>query len=182
MSVVLTLLRTHRERKEQYIKALEIEVSRLREVYAQDVHEKEILIQKQQRDIALCRDMLASHGISIEHELQNRNMNMQIKRDQNSLSPSQYSPATTAAYQNVNRGPSSTAGYSPMHDPGFVNGDVNGNGLGAPNHSPSVTHHSTSPSGPDLSELAIKQEPSGVSDMPGIFEQNPQLGIDFILQ
>lgn len=47
--------------------------------------------------------------------------------------------------------------------------------------SPSNTHHSHALHGPDISEQAVKQEHEGVPDMPGIFEKEPQLSIDFIL-
>jgi hypothetical protein len=61
-------------------------------------------------------------------------------------------------------------------------------------HSPGTTHHSYSPQGPDIQEISVKQEPGAIPDMPGmpmsvmrmqgigIFEKEPQLGIDFILK
>lgn len=54
-------------------------------------------------------------------------------------------------------------------------GSVSGTSQGA------ATHHSHSPAGPDIMEQSIKQEPGIVMAMPGIFEKEPQLGIDFIL-
>lgn len=150
----------------------------MRENYMHDVQKKEIIIQEQQRDIAFYRELLASNGISFENELQNRSMAMPIKRDPNSLSPSNYSPASTA-YQSLPRGPSSAAPYSPQQAAGFINGG----GLAASTHSPGMTQHSGSPAGPEVQEVVIKQEtPTAVPDMPGIFERQPQLGFDFILQ
>jgi len=63
---------------------------------------------------------------------------------------------------------------------------MNGGGqMSLSGHSPGTTHHSHSSPGPDISEFSIKQEPGVLPDMPGamgIFEREPQLGIDFILK
>lgn len=187
---MINMTRTHRERKEQYIKALELELSRLREVYLSDsnnattqIQERDILIQEQRRENEALRAILAANGISYESDLDNRklNMSMQIKRDaSNSLSPNPMS-VKPHPYQNVVTAPSSTMGYSPMRDGSYTNG-----GSMSVGHSPGTTHHS-SPSGPEVQEFSpinpIKQEQQGVPDMPlGIFEKDPQLGIDFILR
>ena len=108
------------------------------------------------------------------------NIGMHIKRDaSNSLSPNPMA-VKPHPYQNVVTAPSSTMGYSPMREPQYTNGG----GLSV-GHSPGTTHHS-SPSGPEIHEtspMASQQEHHGVPDMPtGIFEKEPQLGIDFILK
>lgn len=184
------MTRTHRERKEQYIKALELELSRLREVYLNDsnaaatqIQERDLLIQNQRRENEALRSILAANGISYESELDNRklNMGMQVKRDaSNSLSPNPMS-VKPHPYQTVFTTPSSTLGYSPMRDSPYTNG-----GSMSVGHSPGTTQHS-SPTGPEVQEYSpmnpIKQEAQGVPDMPlGIFEKDPQLGIDFILR
>lgn len=178
--------RTHRERKEQYIKALEMELQRLREVYLNDANtaasqleQREILIQEQRRENEALRQILAMNGIPFEKDLESRKINIgvQMKRDaSSSLSPNPMAikphgyPAAPA--------PSSSIGYSPLSY-------SNGGSLSA-GHSPGTTQNSNSPSGPDIQEYSsitpIKTE-GGVPDLPlGIFEKDPQLGIDFILQ
>ncbi|PNS17103.1 AP-1-like transcription factor [Sphaceloma murrayae] len=54
--------RTHRERKEQYIKALEQEVLKLKELFANTSRERDAVIQDNQK----LRDILRAHGIQIE--------------------------------------------------------------------------------------------------------------------
>jgi len=54
--------RTHRERKEQYIKALEQEVLRLKEIYQQSCREKDAVIEENRR----LRQLLAQHGLSYD--------------------------------------------------------------------------------------------------------------------
>ena len=78
----------------------------------------------------------------------------------------------------------SQAGLLEMQQPDYMNGNSNA----GPSHSPNIhnnkthaTHHNDSP--PAIQEaVMIKQE--AISDMPGmtgIFEREPQLGVDFIL-
>ena len=181
--------RTHRERKEQYIKALELELSRLREVYlneaaaaAAQIEQRDMVMQDQRRENEVLRQILAGNGINYEAELESRKMAMgiSVKRDaSNSLSPNVMA-IKLHPYSNVVTAPSSTVGYSPMRDGGYTNGSSMSSGP-----SPATTHHSNSPSGPALQEYSpapqIKHE-HGVPATPiGIFEQDPQLGIDFIL-
>ncbi|KAF1811327.1 hypothetical protein P152DRAFT_419426 [Eremomyces bilateralis CBS 781.70] len=51
--------RTHRERKEMYIKALEQEVLRLKDLFAQTVHERDNFAEENRR----LKEVLAAHGI-----------------------------------------------------------------------------------------------------------------------
>ncbi|KAH0552851.1 hypothetical protein GP486_006948 [Trichoglossum hirsutum] len=53
-------LRTHRERKEQYIKALEQEVMRLREVFSNVTRDKETYAEENRK----LKELLRLHGIS----------------------------------------------------------------------------------------------------------------------
>lgn len=127
--------------------------------------------------------MLVANGIPYEAELENRKVAiaMQVKRDNsNSLSPNPMA-VKPHPYSNMGTAASSTLGYSPMRDPSYTNG-----GSLSVGHSPGTTHHSNSPMGPDIQEYSpvnpIKQEYHGVPATPlGIFEKEPQLGIDFIL-
>ena len=181
-------LRTHRERKEQYIKALELELDSLKDAYITDTNNHGRVIQQQQQENAILRDMLASRGVNVDEELAVRKpaagLTMPIKRDTSSLSPSQMPTRVLPQHQNYLGSTPSTASYSPMRDVPFTNG----NGISVSGHSPSgthhspATHHSSSPIGPDLQEFQIKQEHDVVPALPGIFERAPQLAVDFILQ
>lgn len=190
------MCRTHRERKENYIKALELELARLRETFlleqnARDatIQQQKLLLENQQRENLALREILTTRGVSFETELENRKavMAMRTKREDNSLSPAAMatlSPSSMAGrqggYQQVVSGPASAAtGYSPQY--------LNGGAMSISGHSPGTTHHSHSPHGPEVQEFSIKYESGAISDMPGmptvgVFEQDPQLGIDFILR
>ena len=141
----------------------------------QQIDHQNIILQRQQAENAVLREILLARGIQFEHELESRKMNMQmpVKRDPSSISPAHiptHLPSVTA--------PSSTAGYSPLPDSTFTNGGSRT----MTGHSPATTMHGHSPAGPEIQEFAVKQERNGTPDLPGIFEKEPQLGIDFILQ
>lgn len=61
-SSLLTISRTHRERKEMYIKALEQEVLRLKELYTRSIKERDMVAEENRR----LKELLASHGISYD--------------------------------------------------------------------------------------------------------------------
>ncbi|KIW22784.1 hypothetical protein, variant 1 [Cladophialophora immunda] len=183
--------RTHRERKENYIKALEMELARLREVFIFEqntrdttIQQQKLLIENQQREILALREVLTSRGIAFENELENRKAMLALKpkREENSMTPPSMSALTapsggrSVGYGTVVTGPASaTSGYSPQ-------AYLNGGAMSVSGHSPGTTHYTSSPQGPDIQELGIKQEEGITPDMPGIFERDPQLGIDFILK
>lgn len=131
-------------------------------------------LQEQRQDNDIFRNILANHGIPYETELANRKMGIPSRR----TPPAQQSPMSAKyAYQNVAPPPASSTGYGVMES-AFGNGragSVSGTSQGG------ATHHSHSPAGPDIMEQSIKQEPGTVMAVPGIFEKDPQLGIDFIL-
>lgn len=62
MNVAADHSRTHRERKELYIKALEQEVLRLKEVFAETNREKNEVLAENRR----LKELLAQHGISYD--------------------------------------------------------------------------------------------------------------------
>lgn len=178
--------RTHRERKEQYIKALEHEVQTIRESYSNDVMQTNTVItqhrealQQLQEENAYLRDLLRVHGIQFEVELEQRKASRQ----------------KMAAY------PDKPAGYNGMYQsqgiaalttpPATINSDLSpqtmsmdrpslsqgGSSSGAPTHG--YQSRPTPPYQP--------QDEFGTSDsvpvpaLPGVLEADPQLGIDFIL-
>lgn len=61
-STKLTNHRTHRERKEMYIKALEQEVLRLKEMFTTSTKERDAIAEENRR----LKELLASHGISYD--------------------------------------------------------------------------------------------------------------------
>lgn len=179
---VLKLSRTHRERKEQYIKALETEITRLRETFIMEsetvqrqVRQQELMLQDQQRENMALKEMLAARGIQYEGELQTRKASIVLSSpNQRGISPN-FSMPSTSPYAGVMPGPPSTGGYNSIHEQqAYSNG-----GGSRPGHSPGIKQHSNSP---EVLEQVINQEDSPVADMPGIFEKDPQLGVDFILE
>ncbi|OAP63883.1 hypothetical protein AYL99_03110 [Fonsecaea erecta] len=184
--------RTHRERKENYIKALEMELARLREVFIFEqetrdgtIQQQKLLIENQQRENLALREVLTSRGIAFENELENRKAMLALKpkREENSMTPPSVSTLTAPSvgprsigYGTVVTGPGSvTSGYSPQ-------AYLNGGSLSVSGHSPGTTHYASSSHGPEVQEFGIKTEEGVIPDMPGIFEREPQLGIDFILK
>lgn len=184
--VVIFSGRTHRERKEQYIKALETEMSRLRERYGADtimmkntLDQHRSALAEQQTDNVILKDILASRGIDFQAEFQTRKAAMMMHPRNGSFAQStngsrsdSYGQISPTAVPASGRSPHSATGQK------YSNGRL-----------PSTSEHSTiggafhghSPAEPGVSERGVKQEPTGISDMPGIFERNQQLGIDFIL-
>ena len=171
---------------------MELELARLRESYLTEqnkrdttIQQQKLFIENQQRETLALKDILVSRGIAFENELENRKamLAMKPKREENSMTPpsmSTLSPPSvgnrSAGYGSVMRGPASAAsGYSPQAYLGAAS-------LGGSGHSPGTTHYASSPQGPDIQEFSIKQEEGVMPDMPGIFEREPQLGIDFILK
>lgn len=183
--------RTHRERKEQYIKALELELARLREVFVSEraqienhLRNSEALLRDQQQENLLLREILNNRGIAFEVQLQQQKNAIAMgasPQNLRALSPNYTQPAM---YSNlVAPAPPSQSGISDMNHPGYTNGSnsmISGHSPQSQNNpSPSaVTHHSNSP--PEIHETGGSKD-CGVPDMPGIFEKDPQLGIDFIL-
>ncbi|RMZ78554.1 hypothetical protein DV737_g3804, partial [Chaetothyriales sp. CBS 132003] len=179
--------RTHRERKEQYIKALEMELDRLKEVYVNDLNQANHV----RHENMLLREILASRGINADEELVGRGpttgldtgMGVQLNESKG-LSPPQMPTRGLLAHRPYVCQTSSTAAYSPVAGHSFATGSASASAVG---HSPGIsmqsygTYHS-SPSGPEIGEYAIKQEVDGVPALPGVFEHNLQLAVDFILQ
>ena len=183
---------THRERKEQYIKALELELARLREVFVAEraqienhLRNSEAHLREQQQENILLRDILNNRGISFEIQLQQQKNAIAMGAGPQSLralSPS-YSTTQPSIYSSVVApAPPSQSGISNMHHSAYTNGGgsmMSGNSPQSHNNSsPGATHHSNSP--PEIQEIGVLKD-AGTPDMPGIFERDPQLGIDFIL-
>ena len=183
----LTPCRTHRERKEHYIKALETEISRLRETYSNEsitlnnsLAQHRAALAEHQEENRHLKEILASFRIPYKVELEKRRVSSRVKSRQTSP-PNVMSVAVPASYGAMSLGPASTAVMSPQ--PGLPRQDTR-SGPGSFSGASSggtvyQSHHS--PADPGIGEHLIKREPTGVSDMPGVFEKEPELSIDFIL-
>lgn len=145
-------------------------------MFSSSLEQHKMALQEQRQDNDIFRHMLANHGIPFETELANRKS--QLGLPSRRTPPAHQSPMMAKySYQNAVPPPASSTGYGAMES-AYGNGragSVSGTSQGA------ATHHSHSPAGPDIMEQSIKQEPGIVMAMPGIFEKEPQLGIDFIL-
>ena len=140
---------------------------------SQQIEQQRILLHQQQGENGILRKILMAKGIPFEHELDNIRMSpaVVIKRDPHSASPSHlpHHPGLSA--------PTPVSALSPLPEQAYANGSSYMSGL-----SPSTTMHGHSPARPEVQEFAVKSEREGTPDVPGIFEKDPQLGIDFILQ
>ena len=178
--------RTHRERKEQYIKALELELARLREGYQSDVasmnsslEQHKIVLQEHQEENAILKEMLTQRGIHFQHELESRKA---ASKTRNTSFGSNSAMPQSGLYNSVTSAPSSSSGYSPqpqMTDRSYTAGRMGSASGGSQTGS---TQHTYSPADPGVFEQGIKREYTGVPDMAGgIFEKDPQLQVEFIL-
>lgn len=162
-------------------------MSRLRERYGSDtVMMKSTLDQhrnalaEQQTENIILKDILASCGVDFQAELETRKAAMMMQSRNGSFAPQSNAGSRSGSYGQISPTVISASGRSPHS----ATGQTYGNG-GLPSSSGRLTtggtFHGHSPAEPGISERAIKQEPRGISDMPGIFERDQQLGIDFIL-
>ncbi|KAJ6014248.1 hypothetical protein N7540_008839 [Penicillium herquei] len=186
--------RSHRERKEQYMKALETEVSRLREAYSNEISDANTTVQQQKEFLHNLRDeneilkeILLANGIQFEPELERR------RAERASVGGYQSSPvagssngSNTAGFtnsitqQNVTPGTSISTGLSPRATGGVDHPEVSPAMAFAP---PQHVYHS----GPGEQLVGFDQSACHTMDPPvppmakGVFESDPQLQIDFIL-
>ncbi|KAL9106072.1 MAG: hypothetical protein Q9227_008858 [Pyrenula ochraceoflavens] len=175
--------RTHRERKEQYIKDLETAISTLRENYQHDISAanaslasfKEALKQ-QHNENKLLKQVLIEHGISPEGELDRRRNAAPPMPNTVPVSPD---PPNTGIgnYQMVTPTSAVSTRLSPSTAPSSI---PNGRGVNySLSPSSGMSSYGYSPAEPGiLEQTPVKADPSHV----GVFEENPHLQIDFILK
>ncbi|CAD0058852.1 unnamed protein product [Aureobasidium pullulans] len=92
--------RTHRERKEMYIKALEHEVLRLKELYGSSISDREAVVTENKR----LKDLLLAHGIPLD--------SLQSLPAMRGM-PASYNGSSSGSISGSYRQDSSTAGFSP---------------------------------------------------------------------
>ncbi|RLM01962.1 hypothetical protein CFD26_108809 [Aspergillus turcosus] len=189
--------RTHRERKEQYIRSLETEVSRLREAFTQEMSAANLavvqhreMLQTLNEENAVLKELLVTNGVQFEAELERRRAERLASRGFRS------SPlaGSSVASQGTGVPPASNANTytTPPTTLSTVSADVSPLTNGVERVEISPTHEITPPppihmtatsceipANLDLSAIARNQEP--VQAFGGIFEVDPQLQIDFIL-
>lgn len=97
--------RTHRERKEMYIKALEQEVLRLKEIYAETARQRDAFHDENRR----LKDLLLQHGISYDFGA----TPIKFQREN-----SGYGASSSGSISGSYRGTSESTGFSPpaMHN------------------------------------------------------------------
>ncbi|EAW14247.1 protein flbB [Aspergillus clavatus NRRL 1] len=185
--------RTHRERKEQYIRSLETEVSRLREAFTQEMSAANLavvqhrdMIQAVNEENAFLKEILVAHGIQYEPELERRRAERpRFQQSSPFASSSVASQGTGAPTSN------SHTHATPPTTISTLSSDVSplANGMERVEISPSQeitpppqSHHAGScdiPANLDLSAIARNIEP--IQALGGVFETDPQLQVDFIL-
>jgi hypothetical protein len=92
--------RTHRERKEMYIKALEHEVLRLKELYGSSVSDRDAVVNENKR----LKELLLAHGIPLD--------SLQSLPAMRGM-PASYNGSSSGSISGSYRQDSSTAGFSP---------------------------------------------------------------------
>ncbi|KAM5434838.1 hypothetical protein McanMca71_007639 [Microsporum canis] len=179
--------RTHRERKEQYIRALEVEISRLREGYASDIEGANMSIMQQRQNLEelkeenrVLKEVLACHGINVEAELERRKIAIQ-----NTPQESSYGGSTTIQTApdmgSMNYLGTPETSISAGRSPGTTTSET----VQQPTAGSSNPYFESAAPQPgvsyQLSSNGFGGESALVSSTPGVFDVDPQLGIDFVL-
>ncbi|PYH43876.1 protein flbB [Aspergillus saccharolyticus JOP 1030-1] len=181
--------RTHRERKEQYIRSLETEVSRLREAYTQEISAANLTV-VQHRDVVrqlddenkILKEILVANGINFEPELARR----KLERSGMGYHSSPFASSSVAS-QPSNIAPSGAPVYTTPPTTVSASLSPTTNGVEQIDVSPTQELASSSSAyqvGPCDALATLDQiAPASRSPIqpPGIFEADPQLQIDFIL-
>ncbi|KAJ5085183.1 hypothetical protein N7532_009954 [Penicillium argentinense] len=193
--------RTHRERKEQYMRALETEVSRLREAFTTTTSESNLQIQQQKEMLQsvrtendILKEILIAHGINYEPELEQRRaergptMGYQSSPVAASSTGSQTAgfANSTSDQQNTTPATSISTGLSPRAGGGVEHPEVSPPMAFAPQQQVYHAGPSEGIGAMDRSASVCHMGDSHMGDAPvpalgGVFESDPQLQIDFIL-
>ncbi|EAU32073.1 conserved hypothetical protein [Aspergillus terreus NIH2624] len=196
--------RTHRERKEQYMRSLETEVSRLREAYTHEisaanltVHQHREMIQSLSDENRILKEILAAHGIQFEPELERRkaerphpgyHQSSPFASSSVASQPNGIAPSASNVYTTPPTTVSASSGVSPS-----VNGSTNGVDVSPTPHVSNIDISPTQEISPP--QVAYNHAPCDAlaaldriapsnrkpNQPPGVFEEDPQLQIDFIL-
>ncbi|KAL4952710.1 hypothetical protein BDW69DRAFT_195439 [Aspergillus filifer] len=176
--------RTHRERKEQYIRALESEVARLREAYTQEISAANLAVHQHREMIAsvseennYLKEILTAHNINFEAELDHRKSERSVPAFHSSpgaggsvASQTGVTSMTGHTYST----PPTTMSSSGMSPKAIGQDKVDFSSI--PDIGPTSQ---AMPAIPCDALAAIDRRPPAAGG--GIFEDNPQLQVDFIL-
>ncbi|KAL3476324.1 hypothetical protein BJX99DRAFT_228271 [Aspergillus californicus] len=176
--------RTHRERKEQYIKALEIEVARLREAYTQEisaanlaVHQHREMVSSLTDENKMLKELLAGQNVNFEAELQRRKSERPMMVFQSSPvatgSVGSQTVGMASSNPNTHSTPATTMSSSGMSPK--VNGVEKVDFSSGPDIVPTQAFTAM----PCDALAAIDRRPP--IQGAGVFESEPQLQVDFIL-
>lgn len=185
--------RTHRERKEQYMRALETEVSRLREAYTQEISSANVTMQQQRQVIHsvteendILKEILSAHGIPYEAELERRRAQRPAPGyHQSSPFSGSVGGSTVPTVPASNGNPYTTPPTTVSSNLSPRNGPEHAVDISPRSGSVSHSHHmvlqceSSFLDGSRGIGSAGMNEP--VQALEGVFEKDPQLQIDFIL-
>lgn len=163
-------------------------MARLRDTFVEEstrvqtvLKNQSMMLQGQQMENYILKEMLAARGIPFDAELQHRKQTLMMSPQKpQGASPSAFAPPQTSVFNTQLVQPTSiTQPLRLTRESSFTNGGS----AGASRHSPSAQHqpqhHSSSPV-PDIPDFSTGKDRL-ISDKPGVFERDPQLGIDFIL-
>lgn len=174
------------------MRALETEVSRLREAYTTEISDANVKIQQHKEMLHVVRseneilkEILAAHGINYAPELEQRMAErgplagFQLSPVAASSAGSNTAPYTSAtSNQNITPATSISTGLSPQATGGVEHPDISPPMGFVPQQQ--VYHASASENlGMDRSAYQVVNAP--VPAMRGVFESDPQLQVDFIL-
>lgn len=175
------------------MRALETEVSRLREAYTTEIadltaalQQHKTMVHTMHEENEILKEILSAHGIQYEAEFERR------RAERPPMPGYQSSPVTASttgshtagitqngSHQNATPPTTISTGLSPRAEGGIERMDVS---PGMP-YAPQQQVYQTSPGeqsvGLDLSTSASPETP--VSALRGVFETDPQLQVDFIL-
>ncbi|KAE8351386.1 hypothetical protein BDV28DRAFT_158793 [Aspergillus coremiiformis] len=187
--------RTHRERKEHYLRALETEVSRLREAYTQEisaanltVHQHREMVRSLSDENGILKEILAAHGINYEAEVERHraertsptNPTYQSSPFASSSVGSQSTPSAPST-QHAYTTPPTTVSASSFSLSPIVNEIEHIDVSPIQELTPQNQNYGAAP----CDALATLDRIAPTSRHPfqpaGIFENDPQLQIDFIL-
>ncbi|KAL4920812.1 hypothetical protein BDW62DRAFT_176284 [Aspergillus aurantiobrunneus] len=175
--------RTHRERKEQYIRALESEVARLREAYTQEisaanlaVHQHREMLGSVTEENNMLKEILAAHNINFAGELERR-------KAERPMPVFQSSPVAGGSVGSQT-GVASMTGNTYSTPPTTVSSGMSPKANGVDNTDfssvPDIGSNSQGMASMPCDALAAIDRRAPTSG-GGIFEDNPQLQIDFVL-
>lgn len=179
--------RTHRERKEQYMRALETEVSRLREAYSTEISDANVTIQQQKEENEILKEILVAHGIQYEPEFEQRRAERAAVGFQSSPVAASSNGSHTAGLthstgnQNTTPGTSISTGLSPLATGCVGHSEVSPPMAFAPQQQ---VYHSAPAENFGAQDRSACQMGIGDNPVPavrGVFEEDYDLMVEFIV-